>query len=125
MSESITRKQFLQGGVVTAIVVSALGCASDDDTGDDGNADDSSGGGGDCSGGADGVISGNHGHSANVPAADITGAAAHDYDIMGTATHTHTISVSAAQMASLAGGDGVMVTSTMTAGHTHDVTLSC
>ncbi len=119
MARQITRKQFVSGGMVAAIVV-ASGCASDD--AEDG---DESEGGSDCAGGADGNISGNHGHTASVSAADITAAAAKDYDIMGSSAHSHTISVSAAQMGELAAGDSVTVTSTMAAGHTHDVTLAC
>jgi hypothetical protein len=120
MTTPITRKQFVQGSITAAIVV-ATGCSSDDTGDESGNES----GGADCSMGADGSISANHGHTASVPAADITAGAAKDYDIMGTATHTHTISLDATQMGNLAAGASVTVTSSSANNHTHDVTLLC
>jgi hypothetical protein len=122
MTTAITRKQFVQRSITAAIVV-ASGCSSDD-ANDEGAGES---GDADCSSGATGNISANHGHSASVPAADITAGAAKDYDITGTASHSHTISLDAMDMANLAGGASVMVTSTAggTDGHTHDVTLLC
>lgn len=120
---SISRKSFVNGSIVSALVI-ATGCAADDD-GDEG-ADESEGGG-DCSGGATANIATNHGHSASVSGADITAGAAKSYDIMGSSSHTHSISLSAADMTTLAGGASVMVTSTSGGadGHTHAVTLLC
>lgn len=44
---------------------------------------------------------------------------------MGQSAHSHDITLSAADMATLAGGGEVTVTSTLTLGHTHTVTVSC
>ncbi|HWB81366.1 MAG TPA: hypothetical protein VG755_40665 [Nannocystaceae bacterium] len=120
---TISRKSFVNGSIVSALVI-ATGCAADDDDGEDG-ADES--GGGDCSGGATANIGTNHGHSASVSGADVAAGAAKSYDITGSSPHSHMISLSAGDMATLAGGASVMVTSTSGGadGHTHAVTLLC
>lgn len=78
-----------------------------------------------CANGAPASISRNHGHSLTVSAADIRGAQAHMYSIRGTSDHDHQVSLTAAQVASLAAGQSVIVTSTRGDGHTHQVTLRC
>ncbi len=50
-----------------------------------------------------GSISDNHGHSAVIAGAKLTAGAAISLDIQGTATHTHTVDLSAAEIASIAG----------------------
>ncbi|MDB4953686.1 MAG: hypothetical protein JWO36_1255 [Myxococcales bacterium] len=49
------------------------------------------------------------------------------YDIMGAASHTHTVLVTAANFATLKGGGSVMITSSTepTLMHNHVVTVSC
>ena len=69
-------------------------------------------------------ITSNHGHSVTIPKADAEAGVAKSYSIRGSASHDHTIALSAQQMADLAAGTAVTVTST-SAGHTHDVTVSC
>lgn len=122
MADEITRKEFLQAGVAT-LVATSLGACSSDDGGDDG-ADD---GGDECSGSASANIATNHGHSLSVPANDVNGGAAKDYEIMGTADHSHTVSLSADDMATIAAGDTASVTSSTggAAPHTHAVTITC
>jgi hypothetical protein len=124
MADEITRKQFLQAGAATLVVTSLGACASDDGDSEDG-ADSGDDGGGDCSGGATANIATNHGHDMAVAAGDITAAAAMDYDITGTADHSHTVSLTAADMDTLAAGESVSVTSSSDAGHTHQVTITC
>lgn len=120
MADDITRKEFLQAGVATIVAATIGACASDDgeDGGDDGD---------ECTGGASANIATNHGHTMSVSAGDINEAAAHDYDIQGTADHSHTVSLSADDMMMLASGENVAVTSSMGGGapHTHSVTVSC
>jgi len=45
-------------------------------------------------------------------------------DIRGMATHTHTVSLSAAQVASIAANQRVSMTSTTTESHDHTVTFN-
>ena len=63
-------------------------------------------------------------HSLTVPGTDIQAAVEKIYDIMGTATHNHQVTVTAADFETLKGGGSVMITSTAT-DHTHVVTISC
>jgi hypothetical protein len=123
MPSSMTRKQFLQGTAVLAFVP-ALAC---DDGGGEGEAEGEEGesAGGDCSGGAAGTVTSNHGHEAMLAASAITGGAATDLDITGSSPHSHTVSLSADQLASIAAGERVTVTSSSGGGHTHDVTFEC
>lgn len=121
MSGSITRKQFLQGTAVLAFAP-ALAC---DDGGGDGEGEGEESGGADCGGGAAGTVSSNHGHEAMLGAAAITGGAATDIDITGSSPHSHTVSLTADQVASIAAGERVTVTSSSGGGHTHDVTFEC
>jgi hypothetical protein len=116
-------------------------------TGGGGGTGGSSGGGGGATGGGGGAAGGggggggsavscanngahdtnitlNHGHSLMVPAADFSAVGDKVYDIMGGSLHSHSITLTAAQRATILGGGSVTVTSTLT-GHTHDVTVAC
>jgi hypothetical protein len=115
----ITRRQFLG----TAVVVGAAAAC--------GGGDGDDGGGGvtkDCVvNGTTATIGGNHGHVITVSAADVMAGADKTYDIMGTAAHTHSVTVTAANFASLMNNPSgsVMVNSTTGGGHTHTVTVLC
>jgi hypothetical protein len=68
-----------------------------------------------------------HGHSLVVAVADLDSPSAKTYDIMGSATHNHTVTFSTALLAQLKMGTTVAVTSTPLAadGHTHVVSVTC
>ncbi|HSB21676.1 MAG TPA: hypothetical protein VLE94_01070 [Burkholderiaceae bacterium] len=93
------------------------------------------GGGGYSSGGStvmatsscSGDIAANHGHVLPIAVADLSSASPKTYDITGTATHSHSVTLSVAQLGQLRAGTAVTVTSTpaTTDGHTHAVTVSC
>lgn len=70
------------------------------------------------------AITGNHGHSLTIPAADVEAGVEKTYSIEGGASHPHDVTISAAQFATLADGGTFTVTSTST-GHTHSVTVAC
>jgi hypothetical protein len=85
-----------------------------------------------CTAGNAGVmIANNHlhaPHSVVVSSADVAAGVDKTYDIMGIASHTHQITVTAADFATLKMAGTIMVTSTPgPAGldHTHVVTVSC
>jgi len=59
-----------------------------------------------------------------IPAADFVTPVQKTYDIMGSSGHTHSVTMTGAQLTSLKGGTPVTVTSTPS-GHTHDVTIVC
>ncbi|MBK6520344.1 MAG: hypothetical protein IPM79_16185 [Polyangiaceae bacterium] len=71
------------------------------------------------------TIGTNHGHELVVSEADVLAAADKIYDIQGSSGHGHQITITAAQFGMLAGGQQVMVTSTVGNDHTHQVTVTC
>ena len=72
----------------------------------------------------DGQIKGNHGHAASIPAAHLAGNADQMYSIKGGSPHDHTITITAANFATLRSGGTINVKST-SSGHTHDCTIKC
>ena len=77
-----------------------------------------------ASGDKSGSISGNHGHTAVITAAQLTAGGAISLDIMGQATHTHTVSLSAGEVTQISQGTQVAKTSTTNDGHAHTVTFN-
>jgi hypothetical protein len=86
-----------------------------------GDDDDDTNDGGACTT----QIAANHGHALTISAADKMTGAAKEYDIKGSADHSHTVSLSAEDFADLASGTIVIVTSSTADGHDHDVTITC
>lgn len=72
-------------------------------------------------------IANNHpqAHTIEVTPADVEAGVEKLYDIMGASMHTHSVTVTAADFTTLAGGGSVMITSTMGGQHTHVVTVTC
>jgi hypothetical protein len=75
--------------------------------------------------GARSIIPYNHGHILEIPAADIAAGQQRSYDITGGADHSHTVAVTAAEMATLATNAGVQVMSSVGGGHSHTIDLRC
>jgi len=71
------------------------------------------------------TISTNHGHAITVAAADIVAGVDKTYNIKGGSAHPHTVMISAAMFTMLKAGMSVMVTSSLDAGHTHSVMVTC
>jgi len=73
-----------------------------------------------------GAISANHGHSVTLTAAQQQAgqAVTLTFTLSTDGSHTHQISLSAAQVTAIAAGTQVTVTSTLVNGHTHDVTFN-
>jgi hypothetical protein len=71
------------------------------------------------------TISGNHGHVLAIDTADLTSTTDKTYDIQGGATHSHTVTFTAAQLAQLKAGTAVSVTSSMTNSHDHGISEVC
>ena len=82
------------------------------------------GGGGGSTGDVTGDVSANHGHVATVTGAQITSAGALSLNIMGQATHPHTVSLSASQVQTIGARQRVSVTSTTDDAHSHTVTFN-
>lgn len=72
----------------------------------------------------------NHGHVLSVPIADINAGAQKSYDIQGSADHTHTVTLTASDFASLKQNMGIGEPSTTNfspsfGSHSHGVNVSC
>jgi hypothetical protein len=73
------------------------------------------------------TIATNHGHTLPIAVADVNSTVDKSYDITGAATHSHSVTLTAQQLAQLKAGTAVSVTSTAggTDGHTHAVAVNC
>jgi len=71
-----------------------------------------------------GSVSANHGHEAVITGAQITAGTGFALDIHGTATHTHTLTISQADLATLKNRQTVTSLSTTDSGHSHTVTFT-
>lgn len=69
-------------------------------------------------------ISGNHGHSAVITAAELTAGAAVTVQLTTGQGHTHSVSLTATEVMQIAGGTRVSRESTNDSGHTHNVTFN-
>lgn len=119
---SMTRKEFLgtiAGAVGLASVVAACG-------GGGGGSADAPGAVTSClQNGTNVTIASNHGHVLVVTQAEVQAGADKTYDIMGTALHTHSVTVTAAMFAKLASNMSVTTVSTTGSNHTHNITVVC
>ena len=120
-STSLTRREFtleaalaILAGCVITISDSACGKDSPGTTPTPVNPSD-----------VNGNVSANHGHVAVITGAKITaGIADPAVDIRGTATHTHTLSISQADLTALKNRQTVTSLSTTDSGHSHTVTFT-
>jgi hypothetical protein len=71
-----------------------------------------------------GSISSNHGHSAVITGAQLTAGGALRLDITGAASPSHTVDLSGAEIASIAGGTKVAKNSSTDSEHSHTVTFN-
>ena len=111
---NISKRSLLRGsfGVCAAGVLTAACGGGDDD-------DDTKGGA--CKS----EIASNHGHALSISAADKMAGVAKEYDIKGSADHSHTVSLAADDFADLSGGTVVILESSTDSGHSHAVTITC
>lgn len=122
MTASITRKQFCARMAGASVALLFEGC----------------GGGGDSAAApapstppapavtrCSDTIAANHGHVLAVAVADLASLVDLTYDIHGTATHTHSVTLSAADLATLKAGMNVSTVSTVTLAHQHTISVLC
>ena len=85
-------------------------------------------GGTDClANGTNANISVNHGHTLTVSKDDVSNGTEKTYAIQGSASHDHSVTVTAANFTSLKNNNSIQVDSTAGGGdgHMHGVTVSC
>jgi len=122
---SITRKEFCERMLGSSVVVLLFGgCGGGGDYASSSAPSPSPSAAGTC-GASGAAISGNHGHALTVPRADLDSTAGITYDIRASADHSHTVTLTAAQLSALKAGQMVTVTSSTTLSHNHDVTVTC
>lgn len=79
---------------------------------------------GPCAGGVDAEISGNHGHTFDVPAEHFTRDLGGSYAVRG-GDHEHTAPLTDANIAALKKGESVTTRTTSVRGHGHEITVRC
>lgn len=122
------RKTFLKKSIAAMLFTipayALLNCSSDDG----GNTvNPPVGNPGDClqNGGTASAITGNHGHSLSVSAADVSAGTEKTYSIQGASSHQHMVTVTSSDFGNLGLNQSITKTSTSDSGHTHSVTISC
>jgi hypothetical protein len=118
LNHALTRREFTRESLLAmlaGVTITITGCSDDDNP-----TGPTPSGGSDFSG----TISANHGHVATVTGAQVTAAGQASLDIMGTATHPHTVVLTASQVQQIGSRQQVSVTSTTDAGHNHTVTFN-
>lgn len=118
----ITRKQFFGALAGSGALLWLGGCGGGGSYGSTGGTTATSS----CSP----TIDANHGHALAIPVTDLSSATPMTYSFGGTADHSHSVTLSAAQLQQLKAGTPVTVTSTSTASpttaaHTHAVSVAC
>lgn len=119
----IGRREFSRQAVVailSAATITIVDCGGGGDSSPAPSPSPNPNPGGDVAG----AISGNHGHTAVVTAAQITAANSVSLDIRGTADHPHTVALSAAEVGMIGNGQSVSKPSSNDDGHTHTVTFN-
>jgi hypothetical protein len=110
-------------GVVGGRIVA---CGGDGTTSPIGGAGTGGGNTNACEDGAPSdTISSNHGHTLTVTQADVAAGTLKTYDIQGSSGHTHSVTVSVGNFATLRAGGTVQLTSSNGGGHSHNVTITC
>jgi len=70
------------------------------------------------------VIGSNHGHAGTITAAQLTAGGALSLNIQGTAAHSHTVDLTAADLTAVAASSRVSKESSSDDGHSHSVTFN-
>jgi hypothetical protein len=66
-----------------------------------------------------------HTHTLTIPASTVDATSGQTFTTGSADGHTHMVSLTPAELATLKGGGTVMVTSSQSVGHTHGFTISC
>jgi len=120
--ESIDRREFtLQSAlaILSVATITISGCSD----GDSNPGPGPSPGPGPTTG-STGVVSANHGHTATISAAQLTARNAIQLTITGTATHPHTVDLTATEVAMIADRLAVSKNSSTDDLHSHTVTFN-
>ncbi len=120
---TIGRRQFTLQAVLamlSGVAITVSGCGSDSSATSPTSPSPSPAPASDVTG----AISANHGHTATITAAQLTSRNAITLNIQGTATHPHTVELSATDVTAVANRQQVAKTSSNDNNHTHTVTFN-
>lgn len=115
-----SRREFTRASVLAilnGVVVTLVGCG---DSGSSSSPTPAPSPTGDV----EGTVGTNHGHRATIARVELTEGMAIVLDITGVADHPHTLELSAAELAQIAGGARVTKNSSFDAAHAHTVTFN-
>ncbi len=127
----MNRKDFIRrsaGLLLLAAPMYALSSCSSSDDSDISETPDTGGStSGNCltNGTKLGTISSNHGHNITIPKADVVAGIEKSYDITGSSSHPHSITVTVANFEKLKKNEQISITSSTDNGHSHGVSVSC
>lgn len=130
----LTRKQFLRKALEVSAgtlgLVVLRGCGGNTYGGSSGGAGSDTSGGDCLANGTRAAIATNHGHVLVVSMDDVAAGAEKAYDIRGSADHTHTVTITTQQFASLGENQAIMMESSLNASptfgtHEHTVMVAC
>jgi hypothetical protein len=71
------------------------------------------------------TIAANHGHVLTIAATDLDSATDKVYDIQGSADHSHTVTLTVANLRALKAGTMVSLVTSTTLAHEHNVSIQC
>ena len=114
----LTRREFTFEwalAVLAGATITITGCGDDDDPGTSPSPQ---------AGDRVGVVSANHGHTAIVTAATLASPTSVTINMRAQATHDHTLTLTAAEVTSIAANARVEKTSSTDDGHNHTVTFN-
>lgn len=120
--KSYSRREFTSASVLailSTVPILVSGCGGDNSSPTAPSA--STGGQTTGTGSVTGIVGENHGHSAVVTGAQLTGGQDILLDITGVADHRHAVTITVAELNQIAGGARVSKTSSVTDAHSHIV----
>ena len=125
IGEPLTRRDFTLAAamaILSGVAISVSGCGGGDSSGSPASPTPASS----TPTGTDrtGSISSNHGHSAVIASAQLGASGGITLNIQGTSSHTHTVTLTGADLSVIAGNQRVAKESSNDASHTHTVTFN-
>jgi hypothetical protein len=120
MAAGITRKNFCRSvlGSTALLLIESCGGGGSGDSSPPGAA---AGAGAGCGN----TIAANHGHILTIALTDLDSATDISYNILGIADHTHSVTLTVAQLRTLKTGASVGTTSSTSFSHQHDIVITC
>ena len=115
----ITRREFCEGAIMAggSVLLLLQGCGG-------GGGETNPPPGSSC-GASGAAISLNHGHTLVIASVDLDSMADETYSIRGAADHDHTVTLTVPQLQQLKAGRSVTAMASVSAAHSHVVTVTC